>query len=65
MCHIVGANPAFFSAHFKPRVTCQNHCLCMPTKPDESISNRSIPVKDKLLTYREFAVTCPFFLYQP
>jgi len=27
----------------------------MPTKPDISIRNRSIPVKDKLLEYRESA----------
>ena len=53
--HIVDANPAFFSGHFNPLVSCQNHCLCMPTKPDISIRNRSIPVKDKLLAFRESA----------
>ena len=53
--HIVDANPAFFSGHFNPLVSCQNHCLRIPTKPDISIRNRSIPVKDKLLEYRESA----------
>ena len=53
--HIVDANPAFFSGHFNPLVNCQNHCLCMPTKPDTSIRNLSIPVKDKLLECRESA----------
>jgi len=45
--HIEDANPAFGSHHFNPFVSCQNHCLCIPTKPDKDIRNRSIPVKDR------------------
>jgi len=52
-CHIVDGNPAFFSGHFNPLVSYRNLCLCMPMKPDIYIQNPSIPVKDKLLEYRE------------